>query len=143
MKSKSGMAVGPLLSIVDDDASMRNSMRRLIRSFGIRAEAFASGREFLGSGLVEDTVCLILDVRMPGMDGLELQTLLADNHHRIPVVFVSAYADAEEQRRAMQAGALDFLRKPVRQEALMSAIQVVLRRNPQDGKHGVQERNDS
>jgi two-component system, LuxR family, response regulator FixJ len=92
-------------------------MRRLIRSFGIRAEAFASGREFLGSGLVEDTVCLILDVRMPGMDGLELQTLLADNHHRVPVIFVSAYADAEEQRRAMQAGALDFLRKPVRQEA--------------------------
>jgi FixJ family two-component response regulator len=111
---------------------MRNSTRRLVRSFGFRAEAFASAREFLDSGCVRNTACLILDLRMPGMDGLELQRLLAVANHRIPIIFVTANANEDEQRRAMQAGAVDFLRKPVSEQTLMSAIRAVVRRGRQD-----------
>ena len=86
MKGNESSAGSLLIAIVDDDASMRNSTRRLIRSFGLRVEAFASGREFLDSGCLTETACLILDLRMPGMDGLGLQCLLAsaqppDSHH--------------------------------------------------------------
>jgi FixJ family two-component response regulator len=125
MKGNESVAESFLVTIVDDDASMRNSTRRLIRSFGFRAEAFASGREFLDSGCLTETACLILDLRMPGTDGLELQRLLANANHRIPIIFVTAYASDDEQRRATQAGALDFLRKPVSEQALISAIQTV------------------
>jgi len=111
-----------LVSIVDDDASMRSSTRRLLGTFGFRAEAFASAQAFLDSGRLQDGACLILDVRMPGMDGLELQRLLARNHHRLPIIFVTAQASAEEEARAMQAGALAFLRKPVSPQDLLSAL---------------------
>jgi FixJ family two-component response regulator len=133
--SERAWAESLLVAIVDDDASMRNSTRRLIRSFGFRAEAFASGREFLDSGCLTETACLILDVQMPGMDGWELQRLLANANHRIPIIFVTAYASDDEQRRATRAGAVDFLRKPVSEQALISAIQAVLRRGRQD-EHG-------
>jgi FixJ family two-component response regulator len=121
-----------LISIVDDDASMRNSTRRLVRSFGFKAEAFASAREFLDSGCVDRTACLILDMRMPGMDGLDLQRHLAEANHRIPIVFITATASLEEQRRAIEAGAVEFLRKPVSEQALLSAITAALERGHQD-----------
>jgi FixJ family two-component response regulator len=111
-----------LVAIVDDDASMRTSTRRLLGTFGFRAEAFASAQAFLDSGRLKDTACLILDVRMPGMDGLELQRRLASSHRRLPIIFVTAHASGEEEARAMQAGALAFLRKPVSAEALLSAL---------------------
>ena len=111
-----------LVSIVDDDASTRNSTRRLLGTFGFRADAFASAQAFLDSGRLQDTACLILDVRMPGMDGLELQRWLARNHRRLPIIFVSGHASAEEEARAMQAGALAFLRKPVSPQDLLSAL---------------------
>jgi FixJ family two-component response regulator len=123
----------PLVSVVDDDASMRNSTCRLIRSFGIRAEAFASAREFLDSGRVESTVCLILDVRMPGMSGLELQRELTEFGHHFPIIFVTAHATDAADAQAMQAGASDFLPKPVSEHALIHAIEVALRRKFQDG----------
>jgi FixJ family two-component response regulator len=107
----------------------------LIRSFGIRVEAFASAPEFLDSGPVETTACLILDVRMPDMNGLELQRKLTESGHRFPIVFVTAHAtNAEEQ--AMQARASDFLRKPVSEQALISAIEVALGRKFQNGAEG-------
>jgi FixJ family two-component response regulator len=91
MKDNESAAESLLVAIVDDDASMRNSTRRLIRSFGFRAEAFASAREFLDSRCLTDAACLVLDVRMPRMDGLELQRLLANANYRIALIFVTAH----------------------------------------------------
>jgi FixJ family two-component response regulator len=113
---------------VDDDVSVRQSTRRLIRSFGFRAEAFGSAEEFLESGDAAKTACLILDVRMPGMDGLELQRRLADAGLRIPIVFLTGRASEEEERRALRAGAVDFLRKPVGRDALLHIVQRVFAR---------------
>lgn len=121
----------PLVAIVDDDFSMRMSTQRLLRSFGFGAEAFASGREFLDSGRVEATACLILDVRMAGMDGLELQRHLAHAHSRIPIIFVTAHANSDEQGRALEAGAAAFLRKPVSSQALVNALRAALRPDDQ------------
>jgi FixJ family two-component response regulator len=123
---KEPMAGAPLVSIVDDDASVRRSTRRLLRCSGLRAEAFASGADFLRSEYIADTDCLILDVRMPGIDGLELQRRLAETDQKIPTVFLTARASDEEERQAWQAGAANFLRKPVRKEALLDAIRAVL-----------------
>jgi FixJ family two-component response regulator len=116
----------PLICIVDDDASIADSMRYLVRAFGFRAEAFSSAQEFLSSSLVEETNCLILDVRMPGMDGLELQRHLANADKRIPIVFITARASDNERRRAMAGGAVDLLLKPFSEDALFGAIQTAL-----------------
>ena len=116
---------GRLVAIVDDDASVRQSTRRLIRSLGHRAEAFASAEDFLDSGRAGETACLILDVRMSGMDGLELQRRLAASNPAIPIVFITARASEEEERRARQAGAVDFLRKPLPKEALQRVLRTV------------------
>jgi FixJ family two-component response regulator len=103
----------PIVAIVDDDSSVRLSARRLIRSLGYRAEAFASGRAFLDAGADQHVCCLVLDVRMPEMDGLELQRHLTERGLRIPIVFLTGRASDEEERRARAAGAIEFLRKPV------------------------------
>ena len=95
-----------LISIVDDDASVRRSTGRLIRSFGFRSETFRSAEELLSSGRAAQTGCLILDVRMPGMDGLELQQHLIAHQSRIPIIFLTARASDEEERRARHAGAV-------------------------------------
>ena len=112
----------PHVSIVDDDVSVRRSTQRLLRCSGLRAEAFASAGEFLRSSVVAETDCLVLDVSMPEMDGLELQRHLVETSQMIPIVFLSARASEEEERRALQAGAASFLRKPVSKEALLRAI---------------------
>jgi len=129
-----------LVSIVDDDASMRTSTRRLLGTFGFRAEAFASAQAFLDSGRLKDTACLILDVRMPGMDGLELQRRLASSHRRLPIIFVTAHASGDEEIRALQAGALAFLRKPVSPQDLLSALRTAeaaaRRGGPEDADEG-------
>src|SRR5882724_1058982 len=111
-----------IVSIVDDDVSVRRSTRRLLRSSGFRAEAFASAEEFLNSGCAGETACVILDLRMPGMNGLELQRRLCQNGHRVPIIFLSAQASEEEERSALSAGAIRFLRKPISKEALLNAI---------------------
>ena len=116
----------PLVSIVDDDASVRRSTRRLLRCCGLRAEVFSSAEDFLQSGLAAQTACLLLDVRMPRMDGLELQRRLGEASQSIPIIFLSARASEEEERRALRAGAANFLRKPVSKEALLRAISAVL-----------------
>jgi len=117
----------PLVSIVDDDASVRTSTGRLVRSFGFRAEAFSSAREFLTHGHPATTACLLLDLRMPEVDGLQLQRHLSDNHHHIPIVFISGNSDISDEFRAANAGAVDFLRKPVSANILAEAIQTALR----------------
>jgi len=111
---------------VDDDVSVRRSTQRLLSSSSLRAEAFASAEEFLQSGLVDETACLLLDVSMPGMNGLELQRRLAETDRLIPIIFLSARASEEEERRALRSGAADFLRKPVSKERLLQAILAVL-----------------
>ena len=123
-----------IVAIVDDDASVRHSARRLIRSLGYRAEAFGSAEEFLDSGEAAKTACLILDVRMPRMDGLELQRRLADSEPPIPIVFITARASEEEERRAVQAGAVAFLRKPVDKDALLRALRAVLGTSDTEGR---------
>ena len=116
-----------IVSIVDDDASVRRSTRRLLRSSGFRAEAFASAEEFLDSKSAGETACLILDLRMPGMNGLELQRRLSQNGNPVPIIFLSAQASEEDERSALRSGAVQFLRKPVSKEALLNAIRAVLK----------------
>jgi len=117
----------PLIAIVDDDSSLRESTQLLLRSAGYRAEVFASAREFLDSSRLAETACLILDVRMPGMDGLELQRSLNSAQRQIPIIFITAHATENGEQRARKAGAVDFLRKPVNDEELLSAIQTALK----------------
>jgi FixJ family two-component response regulator len=122
-----------LVAIVDDDASVRQSACRLIRSFGYRAEAFGSAEEFLDSGRAKNTACLILDVRMPRIDGLELQRRLAGS--AIPTLFITARASEDEERRALRAGAVAFLRKPVDKAALLDVLRAVLETSESNGRN--------
>ena len=116
----------PLISIVDDDDSLRNSLDNLIRSVGFRAQGFPSAEAFLSSNQVHDTACLILDVRLPGMNGLELQRRIAAANWRIPIIFITSHADGDARARALEAGAVDYLYKPFREEALLNAIDAAL-----------------
>jgi FixJ family two-component response regulator len=117
----------PLISIVDDDDFFRNSLDNLIRSAGFRVQGFSSAEAFLNSDQVRDTACLILDVRMPGMSGLELQRQIVASNWRIPIIFVTSYADGDERAQALEAGAVDCLNKPFREEDLINAIDVALK----------------
>ena len=115
-----------VITIVDDDESIREALRSLIRSVGFKAETFASGEEFLNSDRLPETACLILDLQMPGISGLELQRRLAGLQNRVPIVFITAHGNEEDRRRALQAGAVDFLRKPFSEEALLEAVHSAL-----------------
>ena len=132
MDAKNKSLHPPLVSIVDDDVSVRRSTRRLLHSAGLRAEAFASAEEFLMSGRAEETACLILDLRMPGMNGLQLQRRLAEASNPVPIVFVTAHSSPEEERQALQAGTIQFLQKPVSKEVLLLAIRNALKPSPDD-----------
>src|SRR5712691_4990284 len=103
------MRTGRLISIVDDDNSLRNSLANLIRSVGFRTQAFASAEAFLGSQQARATACLILDVRMAGMNGLDLQRHLVAADWRIPIIFITSHADDDARTRALEAGAMGFL----------------------------------
>jgi FixJ family two-component response regulator len=115
-----------LISVVDDDESIRRTTRLLIESFGFRAAAFESAESFLRSGQLRDTSCLIVDVQMPGLNGLQLQSHLAAEGCGIPIIFITAYDDKESRRRAMQAGAVAFLGKPFSDEQLLQTIRSAL-----------------
>lgn len=119
----------PLISIVDDDESVRNALKSLIDSVGFHAEVFGSGEEFLKSRHLTDTDCLITDVRMPGMSGLELQDRLHAVNSPIPIIFISAHDDGDARTRALRAGAIGFLQKPFSEDALLGAIGVCLGRS--------------
>ena len=117
----------PLISIVDDDDALRNSLDDLIRSIGFRTQGFPSAEAFLNSHQVHDTACLILDVRMPGMNGLDLQRQMVAANRRIPIIFITSHADDNARARALEDGALAFLYKPFREEELLNAIDAALK----------------
>jgi FixJ family two-component response regulator len=118
-----------LISVVDDDESVRRTTTLLIESFGFRAATFESAESFLRSGQLHDTSCLIVDVQMPGMNGLQLQSHLAAAGCGIPIIFITAYDDRESRQRAMQAGAVAFLGKPFSDEHLLQTICSALRQD--------------
>jgi len=120
------MSAAALISIVDDDDSLRNSLNNLIRSVGFGVQGFSSAESFLNSNQRQDTACLILDVRMPGMSGLDLQRQLVAVNSRIPIVFITSHGDDDARARALEAGAVAFLYKPFREEALLKAIDSAL-----------------
>jgi|SRR5215467_4450594 len=116
-----------MISIIDDNDSVRESLQRLMRSVGFAMNVFASAEEFLDSDRLRNTDCLILDVRLPGMNGLELQRHLATSHSEIPIIFITSYEDDEVRARALNAGALDYLLKPFNDEDLLDAIDAALK----------------
>jgi len=115
-----------LISVVDDDESIRRTTKLLIESFGYRAAVFESAEIFLRSGQLYDTSCLIADINMPGINGLQLQRQLAAEGCSIPIIFVTAYGNKESRRQAMQAGAVAFLDKPFSDEQLLKNIRTAL-----------------
>src|SRR3984893_700173 len=115
-----------LIAIVDDDDLMRTAVQGLLKSVGWPAQAFASAEEFLQSGQQRQTACLIADIRMPGMSGLELQAKLNAEHCRIPTIFITAHGDARLRMQALRAGAVEFLAKPFDDEALLKSVRGAL-----------------
>ena len=115
--------------VVDDDASVRRSTERLVRSLGFAIQAFASAREFLDGARVDRPGCLVLDVQMPGLSGLDLQSELAKQGVEIPIIFLTAHGDIPMTVRAMKGGATEFLTKPVRSRDLLAAIQTAIERD--------------
>jgi FixJ family two-component response regulator len=120
------MANVHLISVVDDDDSVRESLQGFIRSLGFAVEVFALAEEFLNSDQLRTTDCLILDVRMPGMNGLELQRQLVACQSAIPVIFITSHEDEMARLQALKHGAVDYLLKPFSEEALLNAIHTAL-----------------
>ena len=116
-----------LVSVVDDDESIRRTMTLLIQSFGFQAAVFDSAESLLKSRQLHQTSCLIVDVQMPDMNGLQLQRHLASSGYKIPIVFITAYDNKESRQQAMQAGAVAFLSKPFDDELLLETIRGTLR----------------
>ena len=116
----------PLIAIVDDDDALRNSLDNLIRSVGFRAQGFSSAEAFLRSNHMHETACLILDIRMAGMNGLELQRQIVAANWQIPIIFITSHVDDEARARALEAGAVAFLYKPCREDDLLQAIDAAL-----------------
>jgi FixJ family two-component response regulator len=127
--SNRGVAIqrtAKLVAIVDDDDSVRNALKGLMEAAGLEARAFASAEEFLNAGVLHETTCLITDIRMSGMSGLELQQTLNASNSRIPVIFVTAHGDARMRSQALQQGAVEFLIKPFDDEILLGHVRRAL-----------------
>jgi FixJ family two-component response regulator len=119
----------PIVFVVDDDASVREAIQSLIMSVGLRVEAFETARDFLGSKLLDAPGCVVLDVRLPGLSGLDLQRELAAHAVKLPIIFITGHGDIPMSVRAMKAGAVEFLTKPFRDQDLLDAIQQALARD--------------
>jgi len=115
--------------VVDDDSSVREAIKSLIKSVGLRVETFETAQQFLGSKRLEVPGCVVLDVRLPGLSGLDLQRELAANDIKLPIIFITGYGDIPMSVTAMKAGALEFLTKPFRDQDLLDAIQKALERD--------------
>jgi FixJ family two-component response regulator len=126
---------GHLIAIVDDDESIREATTNLLKSYSFRAATFSSAEEFLNSSLVEKTKCLLLDLAMPGMSGLELQRRLAADRRRIPIIFITAHDSPEVRAQALREGAVAFLPKPFSEQALLTAIHMALEWSPRNLNH--------
>ena len=124
----SGHKDNQLVAIVDDDDSVRGTLQELLRSAGFPSRAFESAEAFLGSGHQQETACLITDIRMPGMSGLELQARLNAERCRIPTICITAHGDEEMRFQALRAGAVEFLPKPFDDEVLIESIRAALNR---------------
>jgi FixJ family two-component response regulator len=122
----------PVVSIIDDDSSIRGATSRLARSLGFEPQAFTSAEEFLQSAHLNDSSCIIADVRMPGMSGVSLQKLLIDKGHKLPFIFITAYPEEAVQAQAMEAGAIGFLSKPFEGKTLIKYLAMALKK-PNDG----------
>ena len=118
----------PLISIIDDDASVRSAVSRLVRATGYVAHAFSSAADFLNSQHLGETSCVIADVQMPGMSGIELQNLLRSRGHPVPMIFITAFPDENARLQAVQAGAVAFLSKPFDSTTLVDSIESALRK---------------
>jgi len=119
----------PTVFIIDDDRGMRQAIQDLVESVGLRAEAFATGQDFLRKQFTGGPSCLVLDVRLPQMSGLDLQRQLADTGVQIPIIFITAHGDIPMSVRALKSGAVEFLTKPFRDQDLLDAIQQALQRD--------------
>lgn len=117
----------PVISIVDDDESVREATKSLVRSLGYSAVTFGSAEEFLGSSQLTRTACLITDVQMPGLSGVELQNRLIADGHRMPVIFVTAFPDERLQAQVINSGAIGYLRKPLRDDRLIACIDAAMK----------------
>jgi FixJ family two-component response regulator len=115
-----------MVAIVEDDESYRAAVQRLLRSAGLSVQSFASAEDFLSSGRQRETGCLIADIRMPGMSGLDLQSKLNSDHCPIPTIFITAHGDEKMRLQAMRGGAVKFLAKPFDGEILLEAVRVAL-----------------
>jgi len=138
-------ATVPTVFIVDDDRGMRQAIQDLVESVGLRAESFATGEEFLNTKHIGSPSCLVLDVRLPQMSGLDFQRRLTDINMRIPIIFITAHGDIPMSVRALKSGAVEFLTKPFRDQDLLDAIQQALQRDRADRErqaeiHDLQER---
>jgi FixJ family two-component response regulator len=123
------LSTAPIISIVDDDESVRAAMSSLVRSLGYQSCVFCSAEEFLTSPQLNDTSCVVADVQMPGMSGMELQNALAVRHPHIPVIFITAFPEERIRKRAEAAGAVAFFSKPVDGHALIECLDAALRRS--------------
>jgi|SRR5579872_690787 len=119
----------PTVFIVDDDGRMRSAMQRLLKTVGLHSESFATPQEFLGRKLPDAPRCLILDMRLPGMSGLEVQSKLNETGAQIPIIFITSHGDIPMTVKAMKSGAVEFLTKPFRDQDLIDAIQQALKSN--------------
>jgi FixJ family two-component response regulator len=115
-----------VVAIVDDDELIRDALHGLMKAAGFRSLAFASGEEFLRSAELDRVACLIADIRMPGMSGLELQSELKKDHHRIPIIFITAQGDEKIRMQALRAGAVKFLTKPLDRGVLLDSVRTAL-----------------
>ena len=115
-----------MVTIVDDDELVRQAVERLMRLAGFKAQSFASAEEFLHSGVLHETGCLISDIRMPGMSGIDLQRRLNEENQRIPIIFITAHGDAPMRLQALRYGAVEFLSKPFNEDALLKTIRAAL-----------------
>ena len=129
MLAPTGPATEPTVFVIDDDNSLREALGRLIRSAGLQVKLFASAADFLVQDVPDAPCCLVLDVRLPGLSGLDFQAELAAANIQIPIVFMTGHGDIPMSVRAMKAGAIEFLTKPVRDQDLLDAIQVGLERD--------------
>ena len=116
------------MAIVDDDRSIQYALKDLMESAGVSAQCFGSAEEFLASDERNQTACLVTDIRMPGMSGLELQAKLKAEGSRVPMIFITAHDDAKIKMQAMKAGAVDFLSKPFDDEVLLERVRAALKR---------------
>ena len=117
-----------VVAIVDDDDLMRSALHGLLKAVGLPAQAFASAEEFLKSGQQHEVGCLVADIRMPGMSGLELQAKLNADECRIPTIFITAHGDEKMRMQALRAGAVEFMAKPFDDEALLESVRAALER---------------